>query len=890
MKLQFDATQEYQLEAVGAIVNLFRGHPPDRGTFITEGALPQELQLNTQLIVGNNLVLTEETILKNLHVVQKHHNVETSPSLNHMHFSVEMETGTGKTYVYLRTIYELHRVYGFKKFIIVVPSIAIKEGVMKNLDITHEHLSALYENPELDFYVYNPKKRGQLKHFATTNALQILVINIDSFAKFSHSRRGQNIMYQESDWGIPIEYIQGTRPIVVVDEPQNMETDIRKKAIENLNPLCTLRYSATHKYHYHLVYKLDPVRAYDLGLVKKIEVDSIVSEDDYNEAYIQVQSIQSKGNKITAKLKIDKNDANGIQRRKVTVRVGDNLYPISGKREIYQTGYTVNELNVNEQSISFDSGVTMYVGQTSGELTDEIMRFQIEKTVQNHFEKEKKLQGRGIKVLSLFFIDRVKHYRDYTEAKAQGKFAAWFEESFKKMLQDPRYRGLIPHQVDRVHNGYFSQDSKTGTLKDTTGESKADNDTYALIMKEKERLLSIKEPLRFIFSHSALREGWDNPNVFQICTLNESRSEIKKRQEIGRGLRLPVDQTGNRIFDDNINILTVIANESYQNFARTLQREIEHDCGVRFEGRIKNKSTRRPLQLQKGYQLNDDFKALWERIQQKTRYRINYRTSDLIEKAARALKEIIITPPKIVNLKARFDIGAQGVDTGLMSIQEKRTYITVKNILNIFGYIQHKTHLAKDTILKIIQSSGKAKDISINPQQFIDSASACINAVMKEMIIDGIKYEKIANEVWEMREFENEELEGYLDSMFEVENTDKTLYDYIIYDSHVEKQFARDLDTNEHVKFYLKLPPWFKIKTPVGSYNPDWAVVFERDNRVYFVAETKSTTNLAELRGIERMKIKCGKEHFAQLKGVKFIAPVTTLQDALTPELEGETQ
>lgn len=880
MKLQFDATQEYQLDAIKAITDLFKGQPLNKGDFEMEiVSLENQLQISNDFVVGNNLILADETILKNLQAVQKKNEIGESKELDGKHFSIEMETGTGKTYVYLRTIHELYKNYGFKKFVVVVPGIAIKEGVVKNLKITQEHFDMLYENPEMDFYLYDPKKRGLLKNFATTKALQVLVINIDSFAKFSEDKKGKNVIYQDSDWGIPIEYIQGVNPIVIVDEPQNMETEIRKKAIENLNPLCTLRYSATHKHHYNLVYKLDPVSAYDLGLVKKIEVDSVLSEDAYNEAFVQIKSIQSKKTSVTAKMLIDKSDDYGLQKKEVTLSVGDDIYVISGKREIYQNGYIVNELDVDNQSITFSNGKTMYAGETTGGMTDEIMKYQIKKTVQNHFEKEKRLREKGIKVLSLFFIDRVANYRDYLDGKVvKGKFAEWFEESYKEMSQNPLYSGLMPQEVGKVHNGYFSADKK-GILKDTQGNTQADDDTYALIMKDKERLLSMEEPLRFIFSHSALREGWDNPNVFQICTLNESRSEIKKRQEIGRGLRLPVNQEGVRIFDDNVNILTVTANESYEDFARSLQTEIEQDCGVNFKGRVKDKNQRTGIKLKKGYQLDENFKALWTKIQYKTRYQVQYDTNELIDKAAKEFEEMTITAPKIMSLKARLNITKEGVETGLSSVREKRIEVQISSIPDVLGFIQGKTRLTKDTILKIIEASGRVSDIFKNPQQFMDNASSIINLVLSKMMVDGIKYEKIAGEVWEMREFENEELEGYLDSLFEVNNPDKTLHNYVICDSQIESQFAKDLEANEDVKFYIKLPYWFKIETPIGSYNPDWAVVFEADKKVYFVAESKGTTNIEELREAERMKIKCGAKHFDEFDDVEFKAPVSKVRE-----------
>ncbi|MFA5829315.1 MAG: DEAD/DEAH box helicase family protein [Candidatus Gracilibacteria bacterium] len=915
MKLKFEANQGYQLEAIQSIVEVFEGQPLESGDFEIEIApTSNQLQIGSELLVGNRLVIAESEIIKNIHKIQGRNGLEKSKKQmassgfgssgfgsggfggepaeylerlqDGMHFSVEMETGTGKTYVYLRTIHELYAKYGFKKFIIVVPSIAIKEGVIKNLEITKEHFAMLYNNPEMDFHLYDPRKRGQLKNFSTTNALQILVINIDSFAK------KDNIINQESDWGVPIEYIKAVRPIVIVDEPQNMETPIRKEAIANLNPLCTLRFSATHKHPYNLLYKLDPVRAYDLGLVKKIEVDSVFSEDAFNEAYLRVLEIKSNKMKITAKVEIDKSDDYGLQKKAVILRSGDDLYPLSGHREVYKEGYVLDQINMAEKYVSFTNGKTYYIGQKDEGLLEEIMKYQIIKTIQNHFEKEKKLKDKGIKVLSLFFIDKVANYRSYSEnGWVKGKFAQWFEEIYKEFQAKPQFKGVLEHSADIVHNGYFSQDKKTGAWKDSKdkgdegGSSKDDEQAYELIMKDKERLLDVNTPLRFIFSHSALREGWDNPNVFQICTLNETHSEMKKRQEIGRGLRLPVNQDGERVFDQNINILTVIANESYESFARSLQTEIEEECGVSFTGRIKDKNKRKPILLKKGYELDPNFKDLWEKIKQKTKYDVNYQTAELVKEAAKVLKDIAITKPRISNVRVRLEMNEKGIETQMItsSGQVIENNYDLSLIPDVLGGIQAKTKLTKTTILDIFNKAGKMTDILVNPQQLMDEGSRIINETLNKMIVDGIKYEKIAGSFYEMQLFENEELEGYLDKLVEVKDQKKTLYDHILVDSSVESQFARDLETREDVKFYFKLPGWFKIKTPMGGYNPDWAIVFENDKRIYFVAETKSE---GEIRESEEMKIKCGRKHFNTLGNVLF-GRVEKVENILLGTLEG---
>ena len=611
--------------------------------------------------VGNNVVLTNEQILKNVQEVQQRNGFEPVSELDGMNFSIEMETGTGKTYVYLRTIYELNKQYGFKKFVIVVPSVAIREGVLKNLEITHGHFQTLYDKVPVDFGVYDSGKVSQLRGFASSNTVQVLVMNIDAFAK------DENIINKPNDkltGKRPVEFIQYTRPFVIVDEPQNMETDIRKKAIENLHPSCTLRYSATHLNLYNLVYSLDPVKAYDLGLVKQIEVDSVFAEDNFNDAFISLESVNATKTRTSAKLRIDLNQVSGVTKKSVTAKVGDDLYALSNYREIYQDGFIIDEIDVANQCISFTNGTMFYVGDTQGGLTDEIMKFQIQKTIEEHFKKEYKLKEKGIKTLSLFFIDKVANYRQYDDSgnPLPGRFAIWFEESFKAIAEKPAFKDLIPFPVYQLHNGYFAQDKK-GRFKDTSGETKADDDTYRLIMKDKERLLDNNEPLRFIFSHSALREGWDSPNVFQICTLNETKSELKKRQEIGRGLRLAVDETGNRIHDRNINRLTVIANESYEDFAKKLQQEIEEDCGVAFKGRIKDKRKRVKVEYRKGFQADPKFLEIWERIKSRTYYRVAYDTNELIKAASKAVKEIEeIKKPRIKSVKVGILLEEPGVN------------------------------------------------------------------------------------------------------------------------------------------------------------------------------------------------------------------------------------
>lgn len=864
MKLNFDPNQQYQLDAINSIVRVFEGQPLNHGDF--SFTIDNRNIITPIGGVGNQLTISPEQILANVQAVQKENEISLSSELDGMHFSVEMETGTGKTYVYLRTIYDLNKKYGFKKFVIVVPSIAIREGVLKNLEITFDHFQSFYDKIPVNFGVYDSKRVSNLRNFAVNNNIQILVINIDSFAK------DENIINKPNDkltGKKPLEFIQATNPIVIVDEPQNMETELRKKAIENLNPLCTLRYSATHIKRYNMVYNLDPVKAYDLGLVKQIEVDSIVTENDFNEAFVRLESVNATKTRTSAKIKIDVNTKEGVKRKIVTAKVGDDLYELSSKREIYKNGYIVNGIDVTDGSIELSNGEIILTGNALGGLTNEVIKVQIRKTVEEHFQKEKKLKSKGIKVLSLFFIDRVANYRSYDSNgyPLKGKFAEWFEEAYKEISEKEAYKGLLPSGMDEVHNGYFSQDNK-GKWKDTTGKSEADDDTFKLIMKNKEQLLDINEPLRFIFSHSALREGWDSPNVFQICTLNETKSELKKRQEIGRGLRLPVDMSGNRIQDTTINRLTVIANESYEDFARQLQSEIEEDCGVSFRGRIKNFNDRETVKYRKGFELDAKFKDIWNRINYHTSYKVEYGTSELIQKAIKAVEQMPTIKKALINTTKT---ALQFDEFGIVS-ETKASYTTSLDgtfkIPDVLFYIQERTELTRSTILEILKGSGRLGDILINPQLFLDTAVVAIKDVLYELMIDGIKYEKIGAKEYEMRLFEDYEIH-INDLTFKVSKQDKTIYSNLVpLDSNVEYEFAKECESRDDIDFYFKLPFWFKIKTPIGNYTPDWALIKKNEKTVYFVAETKSAGQ--ELKPSEKRKIKCGHAHYKEFDGVKY--------------------
>jgi type III restriction enzyme len=558
MKLKFDKNLEYQQQAIASVVDLFRGQTPMQTNFTVSAYSGQIGLFDTENGIGNRLELDEEEILKNLQEVQLRNGLPQTKTLKagNYDFDIEMETGTGKTYVYLRTILELHRNYGFSKFIIVVPSIAIKEGVYKSLQITEEHFKELYDNTIYNYFIYDSSNLEQVRSFAVSNNIEIMVINIDAFRRsFTDPTKETkaNIIHRTNDRlnGMrPIELIQETRPFVIIDEPQSVDTTPKaKEAIKSLNPLCTLRYSATHVEKHNLVYKLDAVDSYNLGLVKQIEVAGFATKDYHNKAYLKLLSVNNKKTLITARIEIDVKNRNGVVKRKaVTVKRGDDLYEKSGGRDVYE-GYIISEIYCEEgnEYVAFTSKPDILrIGKPIGDVDDlAIKEQQIRKTIEEHLNKELVLNKLGIKVLSLFFIDRVANYRYYDEDgnPQKGIYAKLFEKHYKDLIRQPKYKPLLKVVEDldvaseEVHNGYFSADKK-GVLKDTSGKTLADEDTYNLIMKDKERLLSFDTKLRFIFSHSALREGWDNPNVFQICTLNETKSEVKKRQEIGRGLRL----------------------------------------------------------------------------------------------------------------------------------------------------------------------------------------------------------------------------------------------------------------------------------------------------------------------------------------------------------------
>lgn len=925
MKLQFDAGQAFQLEAMAAVVGLFEGQPDASMSAVPMADEGLSSLALSERGVANRRVVKDEQWLTNLHKVQQSNSIQPSVQLEPLmlsdgspvgafpNFTVEMETGTGKTYVYLRTALELHKVYGFKKFVIVVPSVAIREGVLASLKDMREHFQSLYGHERVEFSVYDSGRVNQLRNFALSDAVQMLVINIDAFAKDSTEdaegssgakRSKGNVINQVRETGIkPIEFIQAACPIVIVDEPQNLETDNRKQALARLNPMCILRYSATHRHLYNLIYSLDPLKAYELGLVKQIGVDSVIAARDANQAFVEVVGFKATSKSVSAKLTIWVNrTSGGPEKKTVTVKNGADLFSLANQREIYREGFVVNEIDAGEGFVAFANGVKVRQGRAHGALTEELLRLQIDATVRRHFEKARKLHPLGIKILSVFFIDRVLNYRVYAEdgSSTLGRFAQWFEESYVRWQADPDFAGLMPHPASAVHNGYFAQDKRTVspfetlTAKTNTG---AEEGAFELIMRHKARLLNINEPLAFIFSHSALREGWDNPNVFQICTLAESQSDVKKRQEIGRGLRLCVNQDGHRVHDKAVNRLTVIANESYEDFANQLQAEMT-EAGVRFKREmVQNEREKVTVRLRKGYEVDTGFIALWDRIRAKTRYQVQYSTAELIAKAADRMRSgawVTIERPKVSLVRAELGMTAEGIvgtETG-----HRTQVLEAKYVMPDFvGQVQAKTGLSKSTVAQILVQGGMLADAVKNPQAFIDQAAEIINTIKREFLVygdgsaeSGVRYLKVADEAYEMRRFENDDLmETFKSNVIAVAKPQKTLFSHIVIDSDSgpERGFAQACEDNNDVLFYVKLPRWFQIETPVGPYNPDWALAYRNDEVLYFVAETKKTGNGGTvqrglLRPLEDYRIECGTRHFKEFEGVKFKV-TTTLKELI---------
>lgn len=854
LTLKFESNLEHQKEAINSVTNLFEGQRKKEIDFS---------MIKENGILGNDLDLTEEQILENVRKVQEENKIEKSENLDSNDFSIEMETGTGKTYVYLRSILELNKNYGFKKFIILVPSIAIKEGVIKTLQITKKHFKDIYDNVSLSHYEYDSKKRSKLREFARKNTIEIMIMTIDSINKDTNLIHRED--FDDLNGESPISLIAKTNPIVIMDEPQNMESDKAKEAISKLNPLAKLRYSATHRETYNKIYSLTPVDSYNRGLVKKIEVTSILKENDYNGIYIKLLEIKPDKKGPKAKIEINKKEVSGYKKSQILVSSGTDLFQKTKNPEY--KGISINRISMKyDNLIELSNRLKLTIGEDNDLDKEELMRQQIRKTIENHFEKSQELRGEGIKVLSLFFIDKVDKYFNQ-----DGIIRKIFEEEFNKLKQNyPLHKNL---DVEKVHKGYFAKNKK-GEFLEQDRAIERNKEAFDLIMKNKEQLLSLDEPVQFIFSHSALKEGWDNPNVFNICTLRDTKSEMRKRQEIGRGVRLPVDQKGDRIIDKQF-LLTIIANESYIDYVSNLQKEYEED-GLFKKGLIpEDGNKQRIVKLKKGFEKDSNFKELWKKISKKTDYFVNIDLNVFIEECVEKINSIEINKPKInietSGLEYKKTNKRNKVDYYVKE-SEKEEYSATYKIHNLIEEIKEYSGLTRKTIYEILSKIKIIDKIFINPNEFIQKVSLEISKQLKIFQINEINYLQ-TKESYSPKEFEN--LKSYENKIVDLESKDNCIYEAVVFDSKGEGELAEKLSKDNRVELFFKLPNWFIIDTPIGSYNPDWAVVFKENKdkrKVYFVSETKFVKDEGVLRDSERNKIYCAEKHFEIIDADYFVA------------------
>jgi type III restriction enzyme len=987
MKLHFEPDLDYQKLAIESVADLFRGQEINRTEFtvtrrpMVDRAGQPSLDLGgflgvqgelglveSELGIGNRLTLLDDEIIANLKDIQLRNGLAPSTALTTGDFTVEMETGTGKTYVYLRTVFELNKLYGFTKFVIVVPSVAIKEGVYKTLQITEEHFKGLYSGQPFDYFLYDSAKLGQVRNFATSPNIQIMVVTVGAINK-----KDVNNLYKDSEktgGERPIDLIRATRPILIVDEPQSVDGGLSgagKNALGEMNPLCTLRYSATHVDKHHMVFRLDAVDAYERKLVKQIEVASLEVEGGHNKAYVRFVSASNGKGPVTARVEIDVLEGKQVRRKEVVVQDGDDLEELT-KRSIY-ADCRIGEIRAGRDNQLLEvklpgSETFLQPGQAVGDVdADALKRLMLRRTIHEHLEKEKRLAPLGIKVLSLFFIGAVEHYRSYDADgnPVKGKYARIFEEEYRRVAKLPEFVSLfkevdLTSEAEEVHDGYFSID-KARRWTDTADNNQVSRDNaeraYNLIMKDKEKLLGFETKLKFIFSHSALKEGWDNPNVFQICALREIGTERERRQTIGRGLRLCVNQKGERLRGFDINTLTVIATESYEEFAENLQKEIEKDTGIKFgivekhqfaaipivkadgstgmlgfeesaaifnhlksqgfvdaKGKvqdtlrtalkdgsfalppalaphlasvrdvlkkvagkldIKNADERVVVKTRQAILESAEFQALWDRIKHKTTYRVHFDNEKLLVDCAKAIANgPPVSKARVRIRKADLSIGQGGV-LAKEHDKDSGTIVTIEEgdivLPDLLTDLQDRTQLTRKSLVRILTECGRLTDFKRNPQAFIEIAGEVINRTKRLAVVDGIKYQRIGDDQYYAQElFQQEELTGYLRNM--LKDAQKSVFEHVIYDSGgVERTFAEQLEKNEAVKIYAKLPGWFKVPTPLGAYNPDWAVLVEvtGEERLYFVVETKGSLFVDDLRDQEAAKIACGEAHFKAL-------------------------
>lgn len=954
MKIKYDSQQSFQIQAIGAITGVFEGQPLDAEGFssVLESRIVRGAQaglFNEIGAVGNGLLLDEDSILENVRSIQNENGIDPVTKLDGMNFSIEMETGTGKTYVYLRTAFELAQKYNFKKFIIIVPSVAIKEGVKSSIDSMRSHFRDIYPDLPFDTNVYDGKSPEVVQSFATGTNLQFMIMTIAAI-------RGNRklIIREERDKlnGIaPLEYLAAVNPIVIMDEPQNMESELSTSAIEDLNPLCTLRYSATHTRNYNMMYRLDPVDAHREKLVKGIVVANAQQKGSDAKPYIKLLDVRNTP-KLQAYVEVLVRDKNGnVGRKPLWVNHHDKL-DIRTNNSIYED-YTINDISTIPANVEIGTHGVLMKDENWGGNEDQILREMIRTTINQHIKREYLLKDAGIKVLSLFFVDKVASYLTYDDDGNQidGRFVQWFNELYREeRAKNQAYVDMLPEDPNDVRTAYFAQmrkGGKTSFVDSKEGGGNANDETaYDLIMKGKEKLLDIENDTRFIFSHSALKEGWDNPNVFQICMMRESSSENDRRQTIGRGLRLPVRQDGTRVFDEQINQLMVIANESYREFANNLQKEYKragiqigyvrkgefarigvHDDATKLLGHessreiwqhlhqrgmidddgkvlanfaprnigfnldlpgdlqryhseivdiidgckidkfVKDARKKETVKLNKEVMYSPQLEVLWRKISRKTTYSVQFDNGQVTMAAIAAIKNAPeVKPLRVEVVKNRVLLLRGGIHNAGVVGESSTDLAGTFELPDVISDLQEDTSLTRKTVVDILQGSGRLHEFLINPYDYIQMVKSSIKSVLERVVIDGIKYEKIGEEVYELRNFQRdseEEVERFIDRLYEVQNTQKTITDKLSLDSVTEQEFAKYLDARDDIKLFLKLPSKFLIPTPVGDYNPDWAIVKEVDGRelIYMVRETKNGGE----RESELQKIQCAIQHFAAI-------------------------
>lgn len=987
MKIQFKK-YSYQIDAVNAVVECFKGQPYQSGLqYRVDPGVVKKGQMTTQQYQADDgfrnaeLKLNDQEMLENIHEVQRHANLTLSKSLVKapqapVNLDVEMETGTGKTYVYIRTIFELNRRYGWNKFIIMVPSVAIREGIKKSFEITKEHFAEEFHK-SAKFFIYDSGQLNNIESFSTDNGINVMIMNVQAFnAKGKNNRRIYEVLdgFQSRR---PIDVIKANHPILILDEPQKMEGKKTQEALKEFNAMAIIRYSATHKTEHNLIHRLDAIDAYNQKLVKKISVRGInVKGLEGTHSYLYLEGIDVSKNAPVARLSLEKKlSSGGIKRETVKVTKGDNLYAKSNEMAQYKDRYLVTNIDASLGKVEFENGTVIEIGEALGDVSEKDMRrIQIRESIRAHFDKEATLYAQNIKALSLFFIDEVVKYRDYDREDTKGEYARIFEEEYKSIRDD--YLSMLPlsdaeeqyHEylkkflVEDVHKGYFSIDKNKKQVDPKSKGESTDPSDYDLILKDKERLLSFAEPTRFIFSHSALREGWDNPNVFTMCMLKNSDNNISRRQEVGRGLRISVNQSGERQDDPatvhDINVLDVVASESYETFVKELQIEIIKELGSRpqkvteayFEGKIVKNSEGVEIILSsadaraihrylvKNNYINDDdtiaqnyhdakesdaladlpealqdkassifilvdavfdkraadifadgnktkknrilkhnidrkeFLELWKRINTKAIYQVKLNTDELVAQSIQAIDKNV----RIRELQYVIQQGMQNesitdgdierqsmLQTGKAKIEKYAHVISSDVTYDLLGQVSEGTALTRGTIAQILSkiSSQVFEQFAKNPEDFITQTVKQINEQKAGIIVNQITYDPISDKY---------ELDLFTEAQFKIDPQSangplkKHVLEYAVTDSNIEKAFIRELENYDDVIVYAKLPGKFKIPTPVGNYNPDWAISFKEGSvkHIYFVAETKGTQSAFEIRGIEYAKIECARKFF----------------------------